>query len=211
VNPKSSNFVSATCALCQCSDCFTYASAVAKFRKDNLPDWSEKADALTSFNAIDMRQCYKADANKMTGDEFLRGVKLREDSPCVRYYSICCGTPLMIDYKIMPFLLVHQHSIAEVASTEEGESMSEAPFQKLTPTVLLNHRSAVPDSEPAPEGIPVEDGVSIGFVAHVLLRLLAGLISGKKASPIADQLANVPVSIGIESIGAAEAKREETK
>ena len=195
-NPSSSNIVKPTAALCQCNDCYNFASAVAKFRKENLPNSSDKGDALTASNAVDMRQIYKSDALKLQGAEYLRGVKLKEDSPCVRYYSACCGTPLMMDYKMAPFYLVYQHIIAKV----EGGDVA-ASFRKIPAPVSLFHKFAQPDSAPLPEGVAVRDGVSIGFVSHAILRAIFGMLSGKKTSAIAAQLENVPISVGIESIG----------
>ena len=66
---------------------------------------------VMTCNGVDMRQIYKSDAVKLTGEDNLQGIKLKEDSPAVRYYSTCCGTPLMMDYAMAPFFLVFQHTI----------------------------------------------------------------------------------------------------
>lgn len=190
LQPRSSIFVSPTAAMCQCSDCFGFASTVSQFRKENCPESSDKADALTDANATDMRQIYKSDAAKLTGQEYLRGVKLQEDSPCVRYYSTCCGTPLLISYTVAPFFLVYQHTIQDGL---EG-------FKRLAPTVVLNHQSAPPNSTPTPDGIPIHDGVSLGFISHAVARAIFGMLAGKKTSPIGDQLDTIPIRIGLESI-----------
>ena len=200
VQPKSSTFVTPTAAMCQCTDCYAFASSVANFRESSLPGSSDKADALTPSNAVDMRQIYKSDAVKLVGEENLQAVKLKDDSPCIRYYSTCCGTPLMMNYTMAPFFLVFQNAIKEdeKATTEKR---SETSFQRLTPSVVLNHKSAPPDSPPTPEGIPVRDGVSLGFISHAVARAVFGLIGGKKTSPISAQLDSVPLIIGIDSIG----------
>ena len=139
-----------------------------------------------------MRQIYKSDAVQLTGEDNLLGLQLKEGSPCVRYYSTCCGTPLMTDYTMMPFYLIYQHTIA---SDDEN-----ANFKQIPATVVLNHQSAPSDSPATPEGIPVRDGVSLGFVSHALARALVGMVSGKKSSPIAAQLEKIPVIIGTESM-----------
>ena len=201
VQPKSSTFVTPTAGLCQCTDCYSFASKVATFRKESLANSFENADALTPSNAIDMRQIYKSDAIKMAGEEFLQGIKLREDSPCIRYYSTCCGTPLMMDYTMAPFFLVFQHTIVEDPGEAATSNKKENPFARMTPTVVLNHQSAPPDSAPTPEGIPVKDGVPLFFMSHAIVRAIFGMLGGKKGSSIAPQLEKVPVGIGVDAIG----------
>ncbi|CAB9515927.1 expressed unknown protein [Seminavis robusta] len=195
VQPASSNWVTPTAALCQCNDCVQHAKAVSRYRQEHCSS-AAAADALTASNAVDMRQIYKSDAVKLTGTEYLQAVKLKQDSPAIRYHSNCCGTPLMMDYTMAPFFLVYQHTIA---STQDDDS-STLLFQRMTPTVVLNHQYALPNSPPTPEGIPVRDGVSLGFMSHAIGRLVVGLLAGKSKSPIAAQLDTVPVSIGIDSI-----------
>lgn len=192
LQPKSSSFVAPTAAICQCTDCYQFASSMSQFRKDKCPGSSDKADALMACNGVDMRQIYKSDAVKLTGEENLRALKLKEDSPAVRYFSTCCGTPLMMDYTMAPFFLVFQHTID---TTKKG-----AAFQPITPPLVLNHKSAPPDSPATPEGVAVKDGVSLGFISHAVMRAIVGMISGKKTSPIAEQLERVLVATGLESL-----------
>eukprot|EP00957_Ditylum_brightwellii_P009127 690122-Ditylum_brightwellii.AAC.1 len=199
MQPKSSSLVTPTAALCQCTDCYQFALAVSKFRKEFCPESSEEADALTASNATNMRQIYKSDAVKLSGEDYLQGVKLKQDSPCIRYYSKCCGTPILIDYTMSPFFLVFQHTMN--ATKKDGR------FQRMKPTVVLNHNSAPPKSPSTPDDIPVQDGVSIGFMFHIIARVLWGILSGKKSSPITTKLETVPTHIGINSLG----KKEETE
>jgi len=207
-NPPSSDFVKPTAAFCQCADCYGFATAVSEYRKGRrLPGGTDAsaADALTPSNAVDMRQIYKSDAAKLEGAEHLRGVKLARDSPCVRYYSACCGTPLVVDYKMAPFYLIYQHTIHEsvgttTATTTDGEVAPPPVFRKIPSSVALNHNSARPGSAPLPEGVAVRDGVSIGFVSRALLRAVFGAVAGKKKSPIAEELDKVPIGTGVESI-----------
>ena len=195
IQPKSSTFVKPTAALCQCTDCYSFASAVAAYRNDSLAHSSRYVDVLTPSNAIDMRQIYKSDAIKIVGEGNLQGVKLQENSACIRYYSTCCGTPMMIDYTKAPFLLVFQNTIIIINNCK-----TETPFTRITPSVVLNHQSAPPESAPTPEGIPIRDGVSLSFISHAILRALFGMLGGKKDSVIAPQLEKIPVSIGLDSI-----------
>ena len=201
VQPPSSSFVTPMAALCQCHDCFNFADKVEKFWKEKLPGSSEKADALSDSNASDARQIYKSDVVKITGEEYLQGIKLRENSPCIRYYSTCCGTPLMINYKIMPFFLVYQHTIAAQETSRNEVGVREPRFQRIPPTVVLNHKSASAGSAPTPEGIPVHDNVSFGFIAHALTRAIVGLVTFKKGCAVTPKLEKVPINIGAEYIG----------
>ena len=195
IQPKSSTFVKPTAALCQCTDCYSFATKIAAYRNETLANTFTHADVLTPSNAVDMRQIYKSDAIKLVGEENLQGVKLQENAACIRYYSTCCGTPMMIDYPMAPFLLIFQNTIAD----NSGET--ETPFTRIAPTVVLNHQSAPPDSVPTPEGIPVRNGVSLFFISHALIRAIFGVLGGKKGSAIAPQLEKIPVSIGLDSVG----------
>lgn len=195
IQPKSSSFVPPTAALCQCTDCYGFAKAVAQYRQEHHPSTSpEAADVLLESNSIDARQIYKSDAVQVTGEDHLHAIQLTDKSPAMRYYSTCCGTPLLLDYTAAPFFLVYQRLI-------HPNDKSPTPFQAIPPTVVLNHRSAPPDSPPTPEGIPVREGLSLGFVSHAIARAVVGLVAGKKTSPIAGAMEKVPVSVGLESIG----------
>jgi hypothetical protein len=191
--PKSSNWVTPTAAICQCADCYQAAWAVSQFRKAHCPESSDSADGLLACNGVNMRQIYKSDAVRLSGEENLQGFQLKEGAPAIRYYSTCCGTPLFLDYTQAPFFLVYQHTI----DTRDPN----AAFQPIPPQVVLNHPSAPLDSPPPPEGIPVRDGVPLGFFPHVVARAIVGIVSGKRTSPIAPQLEKVSVTIGVEQLG----------
>jgi hypothetical protein len=206
MQPRSSNFVPPTAALCQCTDCYGFAKAVAQYRQEHHLSTSPEgaSGVLLESNAINARQIYKSDAVQVTGEEYLRAIKLTDKSPAVRYYVTCCGTPLLLDYTAAPFFIVYQSLI-------HPNEKSTTPFQAIPPTVVLNHSSAPPDSPPTPEGIPVREGLSFGFVSHAIARAVVGLVTGKRTSPIAGVLEKVPVSVGLESIGKSPAQPGETQ
>ena len=196
IQPKSStSIVAPAAALCQCTDCRYFAQAVAKYRQECHPSTSaEAADVLLESNAVDLKQVYKSDVVHLTGEDHLHAVKLTEKSPAIRYYSTCCGTPIMMDYVVAPFFIVYQHLI-------HPNDKSPTPFQVVPPRLVLFHRSAPPNSPPTPEGVPVRETASLGFISYAIARIILGFVAGKKTSPITSTLAQVPVRVGLESIG----------
>lgn len=193
-----------TCAYCQCHDCRTYAQTVQSYRmglsdhpnnnnngNNNKELWPQ---ALDASNATCMTQFYKSDLSSVIGIEYLGACQLKanKDGLATRYYSLCCGTPLLLWYHDPPFVLVMT------------KYLDHGTLPQIEPTVVMNHASAPADSAPPPSGVMVRSGIGAPiFLLRVVWRLLWGLFLGKggKLSKDVEQMLKkvIPV-IGIGNI-----------
>jgi hypothetical protein len=149
--PFTSYLVPQTSVLCQCKDCYTFAHALNDARKNNksIKDDNRANMLIGETNAVHMIQFYKSDLMLVKGDEYLGRLKMFPSSPIVRFYSKCCGTPLLIWADFGGPICVLYSSLIH------GKKGAKDPVKMIEPTVVLNHATAQPNSTPTPDGLVV--------------------------------------------------------
>jgi hypothetical protein len=200
-----------TCAYCQCHDCRTYAQAVQSYRmmdhvlsdhddhhhpnNNNNSIKEQWPQALEASNATCMRQFYKSDLSSVIGMENLGACQLKatKDAIATRYYSLCCGSPLLLWYHApAPFAVVMT------------KYLDHGTLPRIQPTVVINHASAPPHSASLPSGVMVRMGFGAPiFLLRLLWRLLWGLLLGKGktlSKDVEQMLTTVVPVIGIDNI-----------
>lgn len=193
VNVPGSSYglVDQTTGFCHCKDCVGFLKALGT-----------QGEAFLCNNASQLVIFYPSDLTVVQGSDKIAAIRLRPDTPPLRFYCRECKTPLGMQAP-SPFPVSSLYPQLLTSSDEDGHRLP-----VILPSLVLNYDSALPGSRPYGGCAVVKRGMLAPWlILRTIGRILLGFAFGKAKNgilPVNVDPKTVPV--GLETIAASKAK-----
>jgi hypothetical protein len=182
--------------LCHCKDCVGFLKALGA-----------QGEAFLRNNASQVVLFYPSDLTIVRGSDKVAAMRLRPDTPTLRFYCRECKTPLGVQAP-SPVPVSSLYSQLLTSSDESNEDGNHNRFPVIVPFLVLNYDSALPGTRPYAGCAVVKRGMLAPLhILRTVGRILLGFAFGKTGSGLLPaQVDPRSAPVGVESITASKTK-----
>jgi Family of unknown function (DUF6151) len=180
--------------LCHCNDCVGFLKALGA-----------RGERFLCNNASQVVIFYPSDLTIVRGSDKIAAIRLRPDTPTLRFYCRECRTSLGVQAP-SPVPVSSLYSQLLKSSDEIKDGNTRVPV--IVPSLVLNYDSALPGTRPYAGCAVVRRGmVAPLHVLRTVGRILLGFAFGKAGNGLLPAHVDpASVSVGVEPIAASKAK-----
>lgn len=179
--------------LCHCKDCVGFLKALGV-----------QGETFLCNNASQVVIFYPSDLTIVRGSDKVAALRLRPDTPTLRFYCRECNTPLGVQApRPVPVSSLYSQLLTSTDEIKDGNR-----FPMILPYLVLNYDSALPGTRPYAGCAVVRRGIVAPLhILRTVGRILLGFALGKAGNgllPAHVDPQSIPV--GVESIADSKAK-----